>query len=56
MRAVLDAEPLARTDYVSVADPESFRELARAEGSALLSLAAFIGRARLIDNITVGAH
>jgi pantoate--beta-alanine ligase len=54
MRAVLDAEPRARTDYVSVADPDSFRELDRVEGPALLSLAVFLGRARLIDNILLG--
>src|SRR5689334_14337109 len=44
MRAVLDAEPLARTDYVSVADPLSFAELARVDGAALLSMAVFVGR------------
>jgi pantoate--beta-alanine ligase len=55
MRAVLDAEPRARTDYVSVADPASFEELARVEGPALLCLAAFVGPARLIDNLVIGA-
>jgi pantoate--beta-alanine ligase len=53
MREVLDAEPLARTDYVSVADPLSFAELSRIEGAALLSLAVFVGRARLIDNVVL---
>ncbi len=51
MRAVLDAEPRARTDYVSVADPLTLRELSVATGPALASLAVFIGRARLIDNL-----
>jgi pantoate--beta-alanine ligase len=55
MRAVLDAEPLARTDYVSVADPLSFAELSRVDGAALFSMAVFVGRARLIDNVVVGA-
>jgi len=54
MRAVLEAEPRARAAYVSVADPETCRELDRVEGPALLSLAAFVGKARLIDNIVVG--
>jgi pantoate--beta-alanine ligase len=54
MRAVLDAEPLARTDYVSVADPESLQELARIEGPALLSMAVFLGKTRLIDNLQIG--
>ncbi len=51
MREVIGAEPLARLDYVSVADPETMQELNRVEGRALLSLAVYIGRTRLIDNI-----
>jgi pantoate--beta-alanine ligase len=51
MREVIRAEPLARIDYVSVADPETLRELEQVEGPALLSLAVYIGTTRLIDNI-----
>ncbi len=51
MREVIGAEPLARLDYVSVADPETMQELSRVEGRALLSLAVYIGKTRLIDNI-----
>jgi pantoate--beta-alanine ligase len=51
MRAVLDAEPRARTDYVSVADPQTFREKERADPPSILLLAVFVGRARLIDNL-----
>ncbi len=51
MRTVIQAEPLARLDYVSVADPETLQELSRVEGRALLSLAVYIGKTRLIDNI-----
>jgi pantoate--beta-alanine ligase len=51
MREVLAAEPRARVDYVSVADPVTFAELDRIEGPALLSLAVFVGPARLIDNV-----
>jgi pantoate--beta-alanine ligase len=53
MRRTLGEEPLVRADYVSVADPDSFRELESVEGPALLLLAAFLGRARLIDNLRV---
>jgi pantothenate synthetase len=38
-----------------VADPETCRELETVNGPALLSLAAFLGKARLIDNVVVGA-
>jgi pantoate--beta-alanine ligase len=51
MRAVLNEEPLARPDYVSLADPNSLQELDRVEGAALLSLAVRIGSVRLIDNV-----
>jgi pantoate--beta-alanine ligase len=53
MREVLAAEPRARVDYVSVADPVTFAELDRIEGPALLSMAVFVGPARLIDNVRV---
>jgi pantoate--beta-alanine ligase len=51
MRKVLDAEPLARTDYVSAADPLTLEELGIASRGVLLSMAVRIGRARLIDNL-----
>jgi len=49
--AVLGAEPLARADYVSAADPLTLAELGDASRSVLLSMAVRIGRARLIDNL-----
>jgi pantoate--beta-alanine ligase len=55
MRRVLADEPRARVDYVSVADPLTFRELTNLEGPALLSMAVFVGRARLIDNLVLPA-
>lgn len=54
MRAVIDATPLARVDYVSVAHPQTLAELEVVEADALLSLAVFVDAVRLIDNITVG--
>ena len=50
MRMVLAQEPLARPDYVSVADLATLQELDTVRGPALLSLAVFVGKARLIDN------
>ncbi|MFN2298725.1 MAG: pantoate--beta-alanine ligase [Anaerolineales bacterium] len=50
MRACLEAEPLARTEYVSAADPDTLAELDRVERDALLSMAVRIGKTRLIDN------
>jgi pantoate--beta-alanine ligase len=53
LRAILSsslaAEPLAREEYVSAAEPESLDELEHVEQGALLSIAARIGKTRLID-------
>lgn len=56
MSRTLAAEPLARPDYVSVADPATLHELddsGRAR-AALASLAVRIGNTRLIDNFLLG--
>jgi pantoate--beta-alanine ligase len=50
MREILDAEPLAVVDYVSVADIDTLEELDAVQGSALASLAVRFGDTRLIDN------
>jgi pantoate--beta-alanine ligase len=51
METILDAEPLAETEYASAADPETLAEVSGRAERLLLSLAVRIGRARLIDNI-----
>lgn len=53
MRGVLAGEPAARADYLSVADPDTFAELDAVDGRAVLSLAAFVGGVRLIDNLLI---
>ena len=53
--AVLAAEPLVRTDYVALADPDSLAPLAAPAARMLLSLAAWLGRTRLIDNAVLEA-
>jgi pantoate--beta-alanine ligase len=50
MRETLAESPLARPDYVSVADGATLAELDRVEGPAILSLAVRFGDTRLIDN------
>ncbi len=51
MQAILEAEPLARVDYLSAADPVTLAEIDRGEAGILLSLAVRIGKTRLIDNL-----
>ena len=54
MVALIQKEPLAKIDYVSIADPETLEEIAKLDRPALVSLAVRIGKTRLIDNITLG--
>ena len=53
MREVLATEPLANVQYVSCADYDTLEELDTVTGKALLSMAVFIGKTRLIDNIVL---
>ncbi|GAB4454917.1 MAG: pantoate--beta-alanine ligase [Anaerolineales bacterium] len=54
MKEVLAAEPLAEVQYVSCADYDTLEELSEITGKALLSMAVFIGKTRLIDNFVLG--
>ena len=46
--------PNVALEYVSAADPFTLEELRRPKGRAVISLAARVGRTRLIDNVLVG--
>jgi pantoate--beta-alanine ligase len=49
--SLIEREPLARIDYVSIADRETLEELDLIDRPALASLAVKIGKTRLIDNM-----
>lgn len=51
MTALISKEPLAKIEYVSIADAETLEELSKIDRPALASLAVRIGKTRLIDNI-----
>jgi pantoate--beta-alanine ligase len=53
MTRLIQNEPLAGIDYVSVADAETLAELQKVRPPALVSLAVRIGKTRLIDNLTL---
>ena len=54
VRDELSKEPLARVDYVEVVDADSFAPVARiGSRPAYISLAVFIGKIRLIDNLMI---
>ena len=55
VRTTIESEPLARIDYISLNDAENLEALEWLdERPALLSLAAFVGTTRLIDNTVLG--
>jgi pantoate--beta-alanine ligase len=55
-RALLDAEPGVRLDYLELRDLDTMRPLDDGDvaAPALLAVAAFVGRTRLIDNAALG--
>jgi pantoate--beta-alanine ligase len=54
MDEVFSSEPIAKVQYISLADPTSLLELESISESALVSMAVYIGKTRLIDNTVLG--
>jgi pantoate--beta-alanine ligase len=54
MTDLIQSEPLATIDYVSIANAETLDELETVTPPALVSMAVKIGKTRLIDNIVLG--
>jgi len=55
VRSIIEKEPQAHIDYVSINDAETFEELEKLDDRpALISLAVYIGDTRLIDNVILG--
>ena len=51
MRAVIEAEPLAKIDYVKMVDFDTIEQIARIEDAPVLcAMAVYVGKTRLIDN------
>jgi pantoate--beta-alanine ligase len=53
MAETISAEPLARLQYISCAHPDTLEELDGPISQALLSMAVYIGKTRLIDNVVI---
>lgn len=51
---VVEAEPLAKIDYVRICDINTLEDLNAIKDNALLALAVKIGKTRLIDNCVLG--
>ncbi len=51
MRAIIEAEPLAKIDYVKMVDFENIEQIEQIEDAPVLcAMAVYIGKTRLIDN------
>jgi pantoate--beta-alanine ligase len=54
MEAIFDEEPEARVQYISVVDPGTLQDLEKITDQALVSMAVYMGKTRLIDNTILG--
>jgi len=55
MTEMINSEPLAKIELLSITNAESLAKLLKIEGKVLISLAVFFGDVRLIDNIRMNA-
>ena len=53
MRKFLESAKLIKIQYIDIVDADTLKPLKNAQGRVMVALAAFLGRARLIDNIIV---
>jgi len=54
MTVLVRGEPLAKIDYISIADAATLEEMSgQAQAPVLVSMAVWIGKTRLIDNVTL---
>jgi pantoate--beta-alanine ligase len=49
---MIGEEPLVKLDYLEIVDAETMRPVTDIDRPVLAALAAFVGRARLIDNFS----
>jgi pantoate--beta-alanine ligase len=54
VRATIAEAPLARIDYIELVDAGTLQPLEKAESNALVAVAVYFGKTRLIDNILLG--
>ena len=53
MKDIINAEPLARIDYVEMVDMNTMKNIDTVGGDVLCAMAVFVGKTRLIDNFIV---
>ncbi|MGP1454346.1 MAG: pantoate--beta-alanine ligase [Treponema sp.] len=50
MKNIIDKEPRAKIDYISIVDVEELKPVAKIDKQVLVAMAVYIGKTRLIDN------
>lgn len=53
MQALIESVASAHVDYVAIVDADTLEPVPRLEAPALVALAVYIGKTRLIDNLTL---
>ena len=53
MQHIIQAEKLAKIDYITIADSETLEEVKTIDRKVVIALAVWIGKTRLIDNIVI---
>lgn len=53
IQSCISQNPLCKVDYVKIVDPDNLTDLQTIKNKALIALAVFVGKTRLIDNIIV---
>ena len=53
MKAKIETEPLARIDYVKAVDGLTMQPIEKLKKPALVAMAVYIGKTRLIDNFII---
>ena len=54
MKAIIEAESLARIDYVMMVDALTMQQVEKVDRDVLVAMAVYIGKTRLIDNCSYG--
>ena len=52
MEAVINSEPLAKIDYISVVDAKTMQPVDKIQKDVLVAMAVYVGKTRLIDNFS----
>ena len=56
MSDMIEAEPLAQIDYISIVNADTLADVDVVKGKTLIAMAVFIGETRLIDNVVLDTH